>query len=415
MMLAIVFAALYSFLPSASADDASKASQAQLPSQSEKAEAMALYQRAWFLIKTSYYDKTYNGQNWYRWQHRFDSQLETVEDAHRAIATMLESLNDTDTRMIHIASSDSMANENDCGIGVQIKRHIDNRILIISTVPGSPADKAGLQPGDELVSVDSQSVAGHTLHYTIDHLRGEPSSEVSISLQRAGRLVHKTIKRAPLAHKDVPTVEVLPHNIGYIRLFALQAPDVAHDLQEALKQLESTSALIIDLRHNPGGSFRNFVHVAELFAREGTIGSSVDPDGYVHPVEGAGRPLYTRGIVALVNRGTAKSAESLAAALRENAGATLVGERTAGATTIQIPFRLDQETLIIFSGGRMFSPNGMSYLKKGIEPDVHVSLSDEDLAAGKGPWWCGAGRVSSPGSPELKDVQLLSAIETSTR
>lgn len=265
------------------------------------------------------------------------------------------------------------------GIGVSIEAR-EGSITVVGVLPGTPADEAGLQPGDRIVAVDGQSVEGAAVETVQSLIRGRPGTEVRLRVERAGRSLLFTLKRATI---DIPSVDaqLLPGQIAYIKVtqFGVGTADKFRYVYDRLVQV-GAKGVIVDLRNNPGGLLDEGVGVAEVLVPGGTLVQVVDRNGRRTTVSGAphapGPPL-----VVLVNGGTASAAEIVAGAVQDDKAGTLVGTKTFGKGSVQTIFDLPTQGAVRLTTARYLTPAGRSLDGNGLVPDVVVEEADPSYQA----------------------------------
>lgn len=374
----------------------------------------ALYDHAWKIVKDTYYDPQYGEQDWRRWQHKFDGLLKTNEDSHKAIETMLDSLGDPYTRFLNRDAFDEEKSQIEAhlyGVGMQLGMNKEHKIVVIAPIDGTPAYRAGIHPGDEIIEVDSKSVKGQSLDQVVKQIRGEINSRVTITLLR-GTERHKTLlTRAEIPIHAIAYQTLLPGNIGYIRLDSFISQKASDEMRDSLKNFANADGLIIDLRNNPGGLLTNAVDIANMFLEKGIIVSTIDCDGYKTSQIASRTPLTKQPVVLLINGGSASASEILSGALRDNGRAKLVGQKSFGKGLVQAINRLEDSSGINVTIARYLTPNDTDINKVGIVPDFDINLKEDDYKVGKGPWWIDPTFTNFKRSPtDGKDVQLQKAI-----
>jgi len=255
------------------------------------------------------------------------------------------------------------------------------RLVVIAPLADTPAEAAGLQAGDIVLAVDGESVDGSTLNDQITLIRGEPGTDVTLTLQRdEGEPFDVTITRAEIELQEVET-ELLEGHIGYISLngFSAQASDQFEaGLADLLEQ--GADQIVFDLRDNPGGYIDAAQDVASQFLEDGPIFTQESAGDDVKQYESTGEGVATDPdlpVVVLVNGGSASASEIVAAALQELGRATLVGEPTFGKNTVQVWGRLENEGGIRITISRWFTPDHNSVAPDGIQPDVAAARTAE--------------------------------------
>lgn len=370
-----------------------------------------LYQKAWSLIKESYFDRTFNGQDWATWKYKYDGKLTTTADAHRAIKAMVDSLNNRHTKFLDIPSAtNSKSDPNLFGVGLTLRKKDDKEpTVIFETTPNSPAQKAGLHPSDVLVNVNGTPIAGKSLDDTTDLLRGPEHSKVTITILRKGVSKKFTLERLGFQLSDLMCVRTLPGNIGYVRLQGMNFREFTNVLKQELQKIATTSGTILDLRNNSGGLLSNTLETSMLFVPKGKVIVTVsDGEGYKTSQVASKEPIYRGRLYVLINHDTGAGAEIITAALQESAGAKVIGQASAGNATIDAINRLGDGSGIVISIANWLTPNNNNILNKGIQPDTQVVVTPAETAT-KGPWWQ-ADEPQEPGAADSTDVQLSKAL-----
>ena len=324
-----------------------------------------------------------------------------------AKAGMVASLNDEHS--VYIDSEfgydqfENMVSGEYSGIGAVVSQ-IEKKAVIIQVYPNSPAQKAGLLPGDIITESDGVPSAGSTLNEVSRRLQGKAGTTVSIKVEREGETLEFELTRAPIS-VEVVTSEVLENDIGYVKItdFDLNTDD---EFISALESLKDTKKLIIDLRDNPGGYMDVAINAIDLFLNEGNIVTAkYKSEETRYEASNKNKTplseefLLTTPMCILVNGDSASASEIFAAALKDHERATIVGTKTYGKGSIQSTYDLGNNTGLKLTIGHFYSPKGTKIDKNGVSPDIEVELPHElnDLP------------ISA--IPREKDVQLKSAIE----
>lgn len=348
-----------------------------------------LYDMVWKIVNSRFLDQTNNGQDWYRWRHKYDDKIKTPEDAYVAIETMIASLNDPYTRFLQprdFAEEKNMIKGSLYGIGVQIGLR-DGKVLIISPIEDTPGEKAGLLAEDEILSIDGVSTKDMSIEKAADKIRGKKGSTVELLIKRKGypdkvyRVVRDEIKIKSISQK-LPENFKLDETIGYIRLSSFMGHSIPADFQDLLIKNKDKEGLILDLRGNTGGLLSNAIKVSDFFLDDDVIVSTVDRAGYKDTSRSSRRYFTTQPLVVLINKGSASATEILSGALKDNQRAILIGENTFGKGVVQ-----EVKPLSPFKAGlnitiqKYLTPNGTDINKKGISPDIEIKLTEEDIKA----------------------------------
>lgn len=344
-----------------------------------------LYDNVWRLVNMKYVDQTNNMQDWNSWRHKYDNYIKTDEDSYVAIGTMVASLNDPYTKFLDpkdFAEETSSIKGSLKGIGIQIATK-EGKLMVIAPLEDSPAEKAGLQADDEILSIDGASTKGITIDKAADKIRGEEGTTVTLLVKRKNDVKTYTIPRKEIELKAVSTK--IPNNlklsddVGYIRLSSFISKNAGKEFEDMLVQDQNKQGIIIDLRSNPGGLLTNAIYIANLLLPRGIIVSTVDRDGYKETQRVNGTAITNKPIVVLINKGSASASEILSGALKDNKRAVLVGETSFGKGLVQEINRLPNNSGVNITIQKYLTPNGTDINKKGIDPDIMVKLSDDDI------------------------------------
>ena len=272
------------------------------------------------------------------------------------------------------------------GLGIEVTQ--DNGFIkVISPIDDTPASKAGIKSGDIITALDGKTVEGLSLQDAVDKMRGPPNSKITLTIKRDG--VDKPVEVSMLReviHIQVVKDRMEPDNIGYVRLsqFTEQADA---SLKDAVKHLRQQSggkltALILDLRNNPGGLLDQAVAVSEDFIPQGEIVSTRarhPEDSQRWDAKGDdiinGVPL-----VVMINGGSASSSEIVSGALQDHHRAVLLGTRSFGKGSVQTVIPLPGNGAMRLTTARYYTPSGRSIQGQGITPDVPVAESREEVA-----------------------------------
>lgn len=284
--------------------------------------------------------------------------------------------------------------------------------VIIAPFDGSPAQEAGVRPGDIIMRVDGEDVTSLPLNDIVAKIRGPEETEVVLSLMRPeeNRSLDVTIVRSEINVPAATWAMVPDTSIALIRLSqfsANAAPDIIASVEEA--QAAGAEALIVDVRNNPGGLLEQAVRVTSQFIAEGDALLEEDAQGnrQTYPVEGDGVATEIP-LVVLINPGSASSSEILAGAVQDYERGTLVGETTFGTGTVLQPYTLADNSALLLGTKQWLTPHGRLIRQQGIDPDIEVILPIEAVLLIPG-------EIAEMSLDEVwasDDLQLLAALET---
>lgn len=304
-----------------------------------------------------------------------DSQL--FESAIRGVLGELDShsryLAPDDYEDIRISTSGNYS-----GVGLDVSFEA-GKVIVVTPLDGTPAQRAGILPGDMLVSVDDILVDEKHVEDTIGRMRGLPGTGVTVDVIREGEdePLRFALIRSEIRVKTVRS-EYLGNGFGYIRLTGF-SDRTADDLTDAAKDLQIQAGnelrgVVLDLRNNPGGVLDAAVDIADAFLDRGLIvrGTGRIREARFTHYATPGDILSGVELAVLINGGSASASEIVAGALQENDRARLVGETTFGKGSVQTIIPLSEGRAIKLTTSRYLTPSGRSINGTGIEPDIVV-------------------------------------------
>jgi carboxyl-terminal processing protease len=266
------------------------------------------------------------------------------------------------------------------GIGAEVQMK-NGQLVVVAPIDGSPAQKAGLKPGDIILKVDDQDVSGLPLDQAVDRILGPAGTRVKLTILNLKTTATKdiTLTRASITVQSV-TWHLLPGTrTAHLRI-AIFSKGVAENLRKALLTVEQEGAvgLILDLRNNPGGLYDEAVSAASQFLSSGNVLLEKNALGKIKPVPvRSGGVATSLPLVVLVNAGTSSGAEIVAGAFQDAHRAKLVGEKTFGTGTVLETFALSDGSAMMLAVEEWLTPAGHVIWHHGISPDVAVPLPAE--------------------------------------
>jgi carboxyl-terminal processing protease len=324
----------------------------------------AVYEQAWQILQEKYVDP---------------KALDPTTLTYGSISGLLSAVGDTDhTRFL---TPQDLANENTSlsgsvvGIGAEMST-VNGAPVIQSVIPGSPAEKAGLLGGDTVLSVDGTSTDGQSVDTVVSRIRGDAGTTVSLSILHTGAAAPIDVKIVR-AKVDVPSVSwalVPGTNVADVRIeeFANNATSQLVTIIAAARKAGAT-ALILDLRGNPGGYVDEAVGVASQFLKDGNVYREQDRTGAVKeiPIKSGGTDTDLP-LAVLVDNGTASSAEIVSGALQDAKRGTLIGAKTFGTGTVLQQFPLSDGSALLVGTIEWLTRDGRQIWKQGIQPDISL-------------------------------------------
>ena len=262
------------------------------------------------------------------------------------------------------------------GVTIQLIEETDPGFSIVSITHESPAEDAGLQIGDMIVGVEGQDALELGMTGTQQHVRGEEGTDVTITIERDGQRFDVTITRRVI-EVDVVVYEMLESGEGYIKINNFDT-HCARDTIAAIEDLcnRGATALIFDLRYNPGGMKNELVEVLDYLLPEGPLFRSVNYKGE-EEVDYSDEDCLDIPMAVIINGDSYSAAEFFAAALQEYEAAVIVGTQTCGKANYQQTFRLSDGSAISISTGHYQTPNGVTLDGIGVTPDVIVEVDEK--------------------------------------
>lgn len=274
------------------------------------------------------------------------------------------------------------------GIGAWVDTN-SKYLTIVSPIPGSPAEKAGLKPGDQIIAVDGEDMTGIDGNLVIRRVLGPAGTRVTLTILREGvaEPFDVTLVRAKIILPSV-TSKMLDGNIAYVQLLNF-GDKTTSELRTQLRELlnQKPVGLILDLRNNGGGALVTAIDVASEFIDEGVIMYEEYGDGSRDVYRAKPGGLATDiPLVVLVNEGSASASEIVAGAIQDHGRGPLVGTTTFGKGSVQnwIPL-VNNQGAVRVTIARWYTPNGRTIHEVGLEPEYVVELTEEDLAAERDP------------------------------
>lgn len=306
-----------------------------------------------------------------------------------AIKGMVESLGDPYT--VFLTPDETKRFQDDLngsfqGIGIEIGIR-DNLLTVISPIDNSPAKRAGVLAGDIILEIDDLETTDLTLDEAVEKIRGERGTAVTLTIFREET-------------EETTDIEITRDDIEVVSVKVDIIDDVAHlqisrfgetteeELGNAIRELQDQGAdkIVLDLRNNPGGFLQTSIEVASRFIESGVIAVQEFGDGEQKVFDQEGdATLASYPLVVLVNEGSASASEIVAGALRDQRGVNLIGMKTFGKGSVQEVELLSDGSSVRITVAKWLTPNGTNLNENGLDPDIEVDLTQEDINAGEDP------------------------------
>ena len=335
---------------------------------SEVPEELKAIWEAWAILTRDYVDP---------------SKLKPEDFTDAAIVGMLQLLEDPGT--YYVRPGDFDVTNQDLqgkfeGIGATVSMRVDGKLIIVSPIEGSPAEAAGLRPGDVVLEVDGEVIEGLTILEAVAKIRGPRGSKVRLLVKHLGALdpVEIVVTRDTIPLISVRLRSDLGDKIAHIRVTSFNA-DSADKLAETIQEAVDAGAegLIIDVRDNPGGLLSSAIDVTSQFLEDGLVLFEVDGSGdrKNHKVRRGGVATEIP-LVVLANEFSASASEILVGAIQDHERGTVIGNTTFGKGSVNILRRLSNDGGISVTISKFFSPSGRLIEGDGLKPDIEVVTFD---------------------------------------
>ncbi|OUO38691.1 peptidase S41 [Megamonas hypermegale] len=309
---------------------------------------------------------------------KYVNQTDDINLIDGAIDGMVKSLGDPHSNYLSPKMYQSLKEQTQgsfAGIGVVMGMDNNKNIKIVAVMEDSPGQKAGLAEGDQIIAVDGTPVTEMAFDEVAAHVRGEPGTDVVLTIMRDGTQQDYTITRDNIKLKTVGH-EMLDNNIGYIQIVSF-SEDTAQEFMDAYTDLQNQGmqGLVLDLRNNPGGLLGACVDIAKNLVPKGDIVSIVDKDGnkevYSSDLEQVQYP-----VAVLINKNSASASEILSGAIQDTKSGVIIGETSYGKGSVQTILPMMDDDAVKLTIAKYYTPSGRSIDGVGITPDIEVKLDE---------------------------------------
>jgi len=335
----------------------------------------------------------------YVYRDKLDTQ-KMIEDATKGLVNSLDDPFSEFLTPEENKALDEELNGEFFGVGMEIAKK-DNNIVVVSPLPDSPAEKAGILPNDVILKIDGQDTSEMSTQKAANLIRGPKGTTVALTIFRPSTNETKEIKliRDKITVPNL-SLKQLDNGIVYLRIYTFNSSLIVDFSEAALKiRALNPKGIILDLRNNPGGYLDSVVNISGWFLDKGDIIVREKDGNGEEKISRSTGPSLLRDIptVVLVNDGTASAAEILAGALRDNRQIPLIGEKTFGKGSVQELVPLENNYSVKITIAEWLTPNGTVIQKNGLTPDIIVKNKEENGTYAQ--------------LDLVNDLQLLKAIE----
>ncbi|MBD2386194.1 carboxyl-terminal processing protease CtpB [Cylindrospermum sp. FACHB-282] len=345
----------------------------------------ALVDQVWQLVNREYVDGKFNQQNWQATrQSLLSKEYTNNEQAYVAIREALQKLGDPYTRFMDPKQYEALTSQTSgevSGIGIRMELNDKTkRLTVVEAIENSPALKAGIKAGDEILAIDGKPALKMKVDDASKLIRGKAGTAITLRLGRpGGNDFNLKLTRATI---EVPTVRYTlkqegTRRVGYIRLreFSSHAAD---QMRRAIRDLngKQVDSFVLDLRGNPGGLLQASIEIARMWYDSGSIVRTVDRRGASEETKANRTALTNRPLVVLVDGNSASASEILTGALKDNKRAVVVGSQTFGKALVQSVHELADGSGLAVTIAHYYTPKGTDINHKGITPDIKQDLTE---------------------------------------
>ncbi len=319
---------------------------------------------------------------WNKVTEKFVGETPVETMLRGAIKGMIESLGDPYSSYLEPRDNKALIEDLSGeiqGIGAELSLKND-KLVVISPLSGSPAEKAGLKANDEILEIDSQETTSLTLDQAISKIRGKAGTTVKLLINRTDFKEPRefSIKRAVISVKSVKWE--MKEDVAYIQISQF-GEDTSRLAEQSAVELaaKNPKAFILDLRNNPGGYLDASIDVASLFIGRGVVVKEKNKAGKIEELQTTlEQKVFQTKVLILINEGSASASEIVAGALKDSINAVLIGKKSFGKGSVQEIEELQDGSALRITVAKWLTPKGATIDKEGIKPDIEVDLTEED-------------------------------------
>ncbi|AFZ57047.1 S41 family peptidase [Anabaena cylindrica FACHB-243] len=345
----------------------------------------ALVDQVWQLVNREYVDGKFNQQDWLATrQSLLNKDYTSNEQAYVAIREALQKLGDPYTRFMDPKQFETLTSQTSgevSGIGIRMEvNEKTKRLTVVEAIENSPALKAGIKTGDEILAIDGKPTLKMKVDDASNLIRGKAGTAITLRLGRTGK--NEFDLKLTRATIEVPTVRYTlkqegGRRVGYIRLREFSA-HAADQMRRAIRDLngQKVDSYVLDLRGNPGGLLQASIEIARMWYDNGAIVKTVDRVGGSEETKANRTALTNRPLAVLVDGNSASASEILTGALKDNKRAVVVGSQTFGKALVQSVHELTNGSGLAVTIAHYYTPKGTDINHKGITPDIQLDLTE---------------------------------------
>ncbi|HEY9836756.1 MAG TPA: carboxyl-terminal processing protease CtpB [Vampirovibrionales bacterium] len=347
----------------------------------------AIVDEVWQIVNRDYVDGSFNQVNWEATRTELLSQeYSSPEQAYAAVRVALAKLNDPYTRFLDPEQFEELTTQTSgemSGVGMRLELNADTqKITVVEPIENSPAKKAGLQSGDQILQIDDRLTEGMKVEEAAQLIRGKEGTEVSLRVYRSTQGEFDVILKRARIELQAVQYHIRPEggtDVGYIQLSEFSS-HAAEQMRHAIEELSDrgVDAYVLDLRGNPGGLLYASIDIARMWLDSGEIVRTVDRNGGSQDFRANRSAIAQQPLAVLVDKNSASASEILSGALKDNRRATIIGTSTFGKALVQSVHSLSDGSGLTVTIAHYYTPNGTDISQLGITPDIAIDMSNED-------------------------------------
>lgn len=327
---------------------------------------------------------------WSKIHEKYVGEINDEDLVNGAIAGMVSGLDDPYSALLLPKESQGLIEELSGtfgGVGIEITVR-DGNLTVVAPLDDSPAEQAGVRAKDVILKIDDKEAANLTFEEAVQAIRGKPGTKVTLTILRQGL---EGLKEIEIEREEIKVSSVeyeKKDNIAYLKLrqFGTDTTSLLQNYAKEIKKDSTIKGVVLDLRNNPGGFLDTAIEVASVFIEDGVIVYEESKSGAQKPYEAQGR-AYLSGtpLVVLINEGSASGSEIVAGAIQDWGIGKLIGKTTFGKGSVQDLEDLGGGFALKITTAKWLTPNGRTINGEGIDPDIEVDLTDEDIKNDRDP------------------------------
>lgn len=347
----------------------------------------AVLDEAWQIVNREYVDGSFNKNDWQAVRTSLITpDYNTKEQAYGALRKALKLLEDPYTRFMDAKQFESLTSQTSGdleGVGIRLEADAKTKVLtIVEPLPNSPASRADIRANDKVLFIDGRPTKGMSVEDASNLIRGKGGTRITLKIERDGKLINFPLIRAKIELQAVrySVAQQGSTRVGFMRMSEFSS-HAADQMRQAIKilQKDNVNGFVIDLRGNPGGLLQSSIEISRMWMDEGAIVKTVNRRGGTEELVANRTALSDLPLVVLVDKNSASSSEILTGALKDNKRATIIGTQTFGKALVQSVHPLSDGSGLAVTIAHYYTPNGTDISQKGIEPDISLPLTPQQL------------------------------------